>query len=173
MGKSTTSSVRSSEKIPGELGNKMKILCMIVAFAFPVFCSAADSIQSDIPIAVRSVMTQRVGKSLIRVIEYNTEMTPKFSVELIKPPKMVLTQKLDVREIQIEVEGNKKLLEFAKSAGVFISEAAIDKDAVKFQVEYFSAGHTGAYYRSSCMVNLSDNRLTDPVCKLVSTEVKK
>ena len=162
--------------MPGYVSHQrrqMKILCMIAVFAFPAFCSAADGIQSDIPIAVRSVMTQRVGKSLIRVIEYNTETTPKFSVELIKPPKMVLMQKLDIHEIHIDVEGNKKLLGFAKSSGVFITDVAIDKDVVKFKVEYFSAGHAGAYYLSSCMINLSDNRLTDPVCKLVSTEVKK
>ena len=151
----------------------MKILYVIVAFAFPVFCSAADGIQSDIPIAVRSVMTQRVGKSLIRVIEYNTEMTPKFSVELIKPPKMVLTQKLDVNEIKIDLEGSKKLLDFTKASGIFLTGVAIDKDSVKFQVEYFSAGHTGVYYLSSCMINIVDNRLADPVCRLVSTEVKK
>jgi hypothetical protein len=146
---------------------------MVAVFSLPAFCSAADSIQSDIPISVRSVMTQRVGKNLIRVIEYNTEMTPKFSVELIKPPKMVLTQKLDVNEIQIEVNGSKKLLNFPEASGIYITGTAIDKDAVKFQVEYFGAGHTGAYYLSNCTMSLSVNRLTDPACKLVSTVVNK
>ena len=120
----------------------MKIICMIAAIVFPVMCAAEDSAKSDLPMAVRSVTTQRVGKSLIRVIEYNAEIDPKFSVELIKPPKMELLQKLDVKAIQIDVDGSRKLLNFNDTSGVFITGAAIDKGkgAVNFDVEFFGAG---------------------------------
>ena len=138
----------------------------IYAFLAISTTSFAQTIKSDIPMAVDNVITERVGKQLVRIIQYNTEMVQKFSVELIKPPKMALLQRLDVTEIQLEQSGQMKPLKFSGSAGVYISAVKIEKDSVVFKVEHFGTGHTGGSTVSDCAILIEPNRLGNPVCKV-------
>ena len=129
----------------------------------------AATLKSDIPLAVDTVTTKRVGKQLVRVVEYNTELAQKFSIELLSTPKPTLIQKLDITEIKVNLDGQDRILKFAGSSAVSIDHVSITNSTILFSVDYFGGGHTGSSITANCTIAINPNKLEKPECKANST----
>lgn len=120
----------------------------------------AGKVTPTIPIEVDSVQTKRIADSLIRIIEYNTELKQSLIIERMKTPEIKVVEKIEITRLMI---GN-KVLDFKTSAGVYIEDLKIDKGIIIFLVDYFYGGKGAGSIVVKCKVNANNNKLSDPIC---------
>ena len=138
------------------------VLILFAAF-INTYCTAAT--KEDIPLSVDHVETTRVDDSLVRVIEYNTELLPRITIELIQTPEVKLLQKHVIDKITI----GKEDLVFKKSTGLSIDNVAIDNGVVKFTVEYYFAGGR-PFITAACQVDANNNKLKPLSCQQINSQ---
>ncbi len=78
---------------------KLLLLSFIFVFSLPAF---SQELKSDIPLSVDNVQTHRVADSLIKIIQYNMEFTPKLVIQRLEIPKLKLSQQLVIDKIKIK-----------------------------------------------------------------------
>ena len=134
------------------------ILSFVFIFLRPAY---SESLQPVIPLSVDSVQTHRVANSLIQIIQYNMEFTPKLVIQRLETPKLKLAQQLVIDKVHIK----NKIVYFNHSAGTFIDTVTMEKGVIKFTLTQYYAGSGGGEITLNCEINANDNKLTKPDCK--------
>lgn len=120
----------------------------------------AERVTPTIPVEVDNVRTKRISDSLIRVVEYNTELKQSLVIERMKTPEVKVVEKLEITQLKI----GDKLLDFKTAAGVYIEDLKIEKGNVIFLVDYFYGGKGAGSIIVKCSVSANNNKLSVPVC---------
>ncbi len=137
---------------------KKSFLLLLVFMVSQFAC--AEKTTSSIPLAINHVQTQRVADSVIRIIKYNMEETPRFEIERIKTPKFKLAERVIITKLKV---GN-RLIDFRNSAGTFIDGMFFEKGVFHFTVEHFFAGTSGGEITIKCKIDANNNKLSKPSC---------
>lgn len=140
------------------------MLQKIILVSFCCILSApviSGNLKSDIPLSIDSVQTHRVADSLIRIIRYNMEFTPKLVIQRIETPKLKLSQQLIINKLKIK----DKIIDFNHSAGTFIESLNLIKGIVKFTVMHYYPGTSGGEITLNCKVDVNNNKISNPICK--------
>ena len=143
-------------------------LVLWVMFCVPNAAIAAKDGGFEIDADVHGVQTFRVGKHLVRYIHYNRLEMPNFVFELIKTPKYVLLHKRSVNEVTVNgLDGKVKKLDFYNQTMVEVENVRTDKSAILFEVGYIAAEHTAPYIYSTCHIDVADDVLSKPICRIL------
>lgn len=138
----------------------IKSIILVLSIFFITSLTYADRVKPTIPVEIDNVQTKRIAESLIRIIEYNTELKQSLVIERIQTPELKAVQKLEISQVTV---GN-KLLDFKTAAGVYIEEMNIDKGVITFLVDYIHGGKGGESIVIKCKVDANNNKLSAPVC---------
>ena len=138
----------------------IKRFFLFVSILFIASLSYADKVKSTIPVEVDSVQTKRIAESLIRIIEYNTELKQSLVIERMKTPEVKVVEKIEITKVTV---GN-KTIDFKAAAGVYIEDMKIEKGVVTFLVDYIYGGKGGGSILVRCNVNANNNKLSKLVC---------
>ncbi|VAW65668.1 hypothetical protein MNBD_GAMMA11-1869 [hydrothermal vent metagenome] len=131
-------------------------ICLSVA-------SAEQAAPSHVPVAVSDVTTYRIGKYIVKIIEYNTRAEGKLGMELFVPPEYKFIQRRIINKINVNIDGQDQVLDFKDTAGVFFDNITVEKEIIKFRVEFHVRRGVG-YYLSECSVDVNSGSLPEPVC---------
>ena len=153
---------------------KNKYTPIIFASLFSLYMAAAAAGKNggfEIDANINDVQTFRIGKNLVRYIHYNRLEMPNFVFELIKTPKYVLLNKLNVNAVTIDVEGKPKKLDLYNQTKVELRKLKPNDGKLDFELEYISGERGGGYYLVSCSIGVAADKLETPVCQLLKTEL--
>ncbi len=134
-----------------------------------VGCNAiAENIHPEVPMDVVGVERHVINKNLIRIIQFNTESTPKFVIERLSRPSTHVLEKLVITKLS----AGDHVLDFNDTAGVFIENIKTDKTSVKFSVYFVYSGKGGGSVDLQCSVKVGDKKLHEPTCDKVPTTME-
>ena len=136
---------------------KLLLLSFIFIFSLPAF---SEKLKSNIPLSVDSIQTHRVADSLIQVIQYNMEFTPKLVIQRLGTPKLKLLQQQVIDKIKIK----NKMIDFNHSAGTFIESLALKEGVIIFTIQHYNAGSSGGEITLNCKVDVTNNNISEPTC---------
>lgn len=136
---------------------KLLLLSFISIFSFPAF---SEKLISDIPLSVDSVQTHRVADSLIQIIQYNMEFTPKLVIQRLDTPKLKLLQ----QQVIDKIKTKNKMIDLNHSAGTFIESLALKKGVIIFTIQHYYAGSSGGEITLNCKVDVNNNKISKPTC---------
>jgi hypothetical protein len=136
-----------------------KSFLLLLIFMMSQF-ACAEKMTSSIPLAINHVQTQRVADSVIRIIKYNMEETPRFEIERLETPKFKLAERIIITKLKV----GKRWIDFKNSAGTFIDGMGFKKGIFYFTVEHFFAGTSGGEIILKCKIDTNNNKLSKPVC---------
>lgn len=120
----------------------------------------ADKVKPTIPVEIDNVQTKRIAESLIRIIEYNTELKQSLIIERMQTPELKVVEKLEISQVTI----GDKVIDFKTAAGLYIEEMKVKKGVVTFLVDYIHGGKGGGSIVIKCKVDANNNKLSAPVC---------
>ena len=138
----------------------IKKITFIVFILFVSKITFAGKVKPTIPVEVDSVQTKRVADSIIRIVEYNTELKQSLVIERMKTPDVKVVEKIEITRITV---GN-KTIDFKTAAGIYIEDMKIEKGVVIFLVDYIYGGKGGGSILVNCKVNANNNKLSGPIC---------
>ena len=138
-------------------------ICLLAIHAASTYAAELSSL----PLTVSEVKSFRVDKRIVRVIRYNRVEMPLLELELIQAPKRKLLKKLAINTINIVFQNKPMVQDFSKAAAVDMENFRKDKNAIAFEVGYMPAEHTATYVYSSCVVAVTSDTLSAPVCKVL------
>ena len=126
-----------------------------------VGCNAiAANLKPEISLDVVGVERYVINKSLIRVIQFNTEEQPKFIVERLSRPSVRVLEKLVITKLDF----NGRVLDFNDTAGVFIEKVMKDKQGINFDVYFVYPGKGGGSVDLRCYIKVGKEKFHPPIC---------
>lgn len=138
----------------------IKKTALLICVLLVTTLSFADKVTPTIPVEVFSVQTKRVAESIIRIIEYNTELKQSLVIERMQTPQVKVVEKLEISKISV---GN-EIIDFKTAAGVYIENMKIEKGVVTFLVDYIYGGKGGGSILVKCSMNANNNKLSELIC---------
>ncbi|VAW61590.1 hypothetical protein MNBD_GAMMA11-743 [hydrothermal vent metagenome] len=142
----------------------MKLLFIFFISTYLSVASAEQVVPSHVPVAVSDVKTYRIGKYIVKIIEYNTRAEDQLVMELFVPPEYKFIQRRVINKINVNIYGKDQVQDFRDTAGVFFKNIKVEEEIIKFQVEFYVRRGSG-YYISECVVDVNSGSLPEPVCR--------
>jgi hypothetical protein len=124
--------------------------------AYPQQSTQLSNKSSNIPTSISSVVTRRVGDSLIRVIQHNMEINPIVEVERLSTPDLKRVQILVVSKLSV----NSEELNFALGSGAYLEEVIFNDSSIELVFEYFYKEGGSDIFRCNLPVSPSIKKLT-------------
>ena len=137
-----------------------KRFILLICILFITTLSFADKVTPTIPVEVFSVQSTRIAESIIKIIEYNTELKQSLVIERMQTPQVKVVEKLEITKISM---GN-KTIDFKTAAGVYIEDMKVEKGIITFLIDYIYGGKGGGSILIKCKINANNNKLSEPVC---------
>ena len=82
----------------------IKSIVLVISIFFIASISHAGKVIPTIPVEIDSVQTKRISESLVRIIEYNTELKQSLVIERMQTPDLKVVDKLEISQVSF---GNK------------------------------------------------------------------
>lgn len=138
----------------------IKRTVFLICVYFVTTLAFADKVTPTIPVEVFSVQTTRVAESIIRIIEYNTELKQSLIIERLQTPEVKVVEKLEITKITVGDE----IIDFKTAAGVYVENMKIENGIVTFLVDYIYGGKGGGAILVKCSMNANNNKLSELKC---------
>ncbi len=145
-----------------------KLLFIFFINIYLSVASAEQVVTPYVPVAVSDVASYRIGKYIVKIIEYNTRADTQLGLEVFLPPEYKLIQRKMIKKIQVKIDGENRIFDFGDTAGAFFNKIKVEKGIIKFQVDFYVL--RGGNYLSECEIDANREKLPEPVCRYISED---